>query len=314
MDTRKQILVNSLISFLQDELNGTGLDKEKKESLEVAIQCLETTFEVDGANIGEKVELLPLIKLKPKVTEEQITEAEKCKTRGNDFMKNSQYNEAIDEYTKAIDLNPNNAVYFCNRAAAYTRIMKDIDAITDCNEAIKLDPTYGKAYGRLGIAYSNLNKLELALDAYQTALRYDPTNAMYETNLKVAQERIHANQDSTTPASDARQIPDNFSQFMNNPNIINMASQILSDQNFHSMMSGLINNMSGPAGDGMPAAVETMLQAGQALAQRVVNEDPEFYNRVARNVQTGGQGDGDANPSAPNDSTQKPSDKDQGSA
>lgn len=68
--------------------------------------------------------------------------------------------------------------------------MKDLDAINDCNEAIKLDPTYGKAYGRLGIAYSNLNKCDLALQAYQTALKYDPTNTMYETNLKVAQERL----------------------------------------------------------------------------------------------------------------------------
>lgn len=71
--------------------------------------------------------------------------------------------------------------------------MKDLDAINDCNEAIKLDPTYGKAYGRLGIAYSNLNKCDLALQAYQTALKYDPTNTMYETNLKVAQERLRTN-------------------------------------------------------------------------------------------------------------------------
>lgn len=68
--------------------------------------------------------------------------------------------------------------------------MKDMAAINDCNEAIKLDPSYGKAYGRLGIAYSNLHKYDLAYKAYETALKFDPTNAMYETNLKVAQERL----------------------------------------------------------------------------------------------------------------------------
>lgn len=91
---------------------------------------------------------------------------------------------------RAIELNPYNAVYYCNRAAAYTRRTQDADAIIDCKEALKLDPTYGKAYGRLGIAYSNLNKYDLALTAYQTALKYDPNNAMYEANLKVAEQMV----------------------------------------------------------------------------------------------------------------------------
>lgn len=102
MDTRKQILVNSIISFLQGELSGNILNEEKKESLEVAVQCLETAFEVENQNNSEKVDLLSLITVKPKVevTEEQKAEAEEYKTKGNNFMKTSEYKEAIDEYTK----------------------------------------------------------------------------------------------------------------------------------------------------------------------------------------------------------------------
>lgn len=83
-------------------------------------------------------------------------------------------------------------MYYCNRAAAYTRLLKDREAIDDCKEAINLDPSYGKAYGRLGIAYSNLNKYDLALKAYEMALKYDPNNSMYETNLNVAKERLQS--------------------------------------------------------------------------------------------------------------------------
>lgn len=93
---------------------------------------------------------------------------------------------------RAITLNPTNAVYYCNRAAAYSRLEKHDEAIMDCKEAIRLDPTYGKAYGRLGIAYSNLNRFGDARIAYSKALELDPSNAMYEANLKLAEEKIYS--------------------------------------------------------------------------------------------------------------------------
>ena len=34
---------------------------------------------------------------------------------GNEFMKIDKYEEAIECYDKAIEINPANAVYFCNR-------------------------------------------------------------------------------------------------------------------------------------------------------------------------------------------------------
>ncbi|XP_050314564.1 small glutamine-rich tetratricopeptide repeat-containing protein beta-like [Anthonomus grandis grandis] len=317
MDSKKRILVNNVINFLRDELSGNSLSDEKKESLEVAIQCLETAFEVENGECIEKVDLLSLISEKQTVvvTEEQKAKAEEHKNKGNTLMKDGLYLEAIDEYTKAIEANPNNAIYYCNRAAAYTRLQKDQEAINDCNDAIKLDPTYGKAYGRQGIAYSNLNMLDRAVQAYQTALKYDPTNTIYETNLKVAQDRLIASGGGGEPQN--RQVMDQFSQFINNPEVINMASRILSDQNFDSMLSGLLGNMpSGGAGEGgMPATVETMLQAGQALAQRAANQDPEFYSRLMRNVQSApqgmqsGQGSGNSNNQTSEPSSEKKDDE-----
>lgn len=261
---KKQNLIACVINFLQDDLLNSNMNSEKKESVEVAIQCLETAYEIDmdiKTKIEtDKVDLLSLFPStnKDEITEEQIKEAEGFKNDGNSHMKNSEYEQAIIEYTNAIRLNPYNAVYYCNRAAAYSRLEKHMDAINDCKKAIQLDPCYGKAYGRLGIAYSNLNKYEDACKAYAQALKYDPNNPMYETNFKLAEEKMFASMESAAPPEHR---PLDISQFINNPNLINMATQMLSDSNFRSLMSRFMTtNQSGDSN------LDALIQAGQTLA------------------------------------------------
>lgn len=42
-------------------------------------------------------------------------EAERLKNEGNDLMKREKYEDALKNYTKAIQLDCKNPVYFCNR-------------------------------------------------------------------------------------------------------------------------------------------------------------------------------------------------------
>jgi small glutamine-rich tetratricopeptide repeat-containing protein alpha len=51
---------------------------------------------------------------------------------------------------RAIELDGRNAVYFCNRAAAHSKLNQHQFAIDDCKKAITIDPLYSKAYGRMG--------------------------------------------------------------------------------------------------------------------------------------------------------------------
>jgi hypothetical protein len=65
--------------------------------------------------------------------------------RASDFVK------SIAHYTEAIKRNPAEAaVYYCNRAAARTKLMDFNTALEDCNAALKQNPTYVKAFGRKG--------------------------------------------------------------------------------------------------------------------------------------------------------------------
>jgi DnaJ family protein C protein 7 len=74
--------------------------------------------------------------------------AEKLKNEGNTHYASKRYGEAIDLYTRAIELAPKNATYYGNRAAAYLVLSKHREALADSKMATSLDESYVKVnYG-----------------------------------------------------------------------------------------------------------------------------------------------------------------------
>ncbi|KAJ3251114.1 DnaJ sub C member 7 [Boothiomyces macroporosus] len=95
-------------------------------------------------------------------------EAEKYKDEANEFFKAQKYPEAIDLYSKAIEINPSVATFYSNRAAAYLNTGEFKKALNDCQQAISLDPTMVKAYFRAVKSNIHLGNLDEA--AYQLSL------------------------------------------------------------------------------------------------------------------------------------------------
>ena len=54
-------------------------------------------------------------------------------------------------FFRAIEIDSNNQVFYCNRAAAHSKMNNHYAAVEDCKRAIDMDPNYGKAYGRMGL-------------------------------------------------------------------------------------------------------------------------------------------------------------------
>ncbi|KAI9106712.1 hypothetical protein K1719_022240 [Acacia pycnantha] len=117
--------------------------------------------------------------------------AELLKSQGNKAMQSKKYPDAIDLYTCAIALCEENAVYYCNRAAAYTQIQKYTEAIQDCYKSIEIDPNYSKAYSRLGLAYYAHGNYRDAIDkGFRKALPLDPSNESIKENIRVAEQKL----------------------------------------------------------------------------------------------------------------------------
>lgn len=86
-------------------------------------------------------------------------------------------------YTEAINLDSTNAVLYSNRSAAYAKDEQYELALADATKAIELKPDWSKAYSRKGAALAYLDKYDEAIATYEQGLEIDPNNAQLKEGL-----------------------------------------------------------------------------------------------------------------------------------
>jgi len=89
-----------------------------------------------------------------------------------DVYKNNadeDYDRAIEDYNKAIALDPNYALAYARRGSAYDNKGQYDRAIEDYNKAIALDPNYAAAYNNRGLAYYKKGNMGRAISDFQKA-------------------------------------------------------------------------------------------------------------------------------------------------
>ncbi|KAF8272953.1 hypothetical protein EI94DRAFT_1783309 [Lactarius quietus] len=302
MSEKQERLVLSIIEFLNQSINDGTIREEDKEGLEVAVQCIGEAFGVDPEN-QEQVNRLSVkpatlqnifevyLKTKDKIgstaqpaastasadstsrSAEDKAAAEKHKQEGNAHMNGKRHDEAIDAYTRAIERDPSNPVYFSNRAAAHSSKADHLSAVVDAEKAIELDPKH---------AHYCIGDYSGAAAAYRRGLELEPNNAAMKTGLQNSEARITSDEDDAPPHEGA---PSNsppgagagaggladtlrnlggagdLAGMMNNPAMMQMAQQMMANGGLERLMSnpavasmmGRLNN-----GGGMPSMDELM--------------------------------------------------------
>jgi len=91
------------------------------------------------------------------------------KNRGNQHFRNGDTLKALEAYSKAIELEPRNAIYYSNRAAAYTFNNQFDKAVADAKVAVKVDENYAKGWVRLGVAQYSRGFYDKAMEAFESA-------------------------------------------------------------------------------------------------------------------------------------------------
>jgi len=98
------------------------------------------------------------------------------RNRGYAYFNKGEYDKAVNDFNKALEIDPNSKFDYHNRGAALGKIGKTDDAILDFNKAIKIDQNYGEAYYNRGIAYMQKDDLERAISDFDRAIKIDPDN------------------------------------------------------------------------------------------------------------------------------------------
>lgn len=89
--------------------------------------------------------------------------AEIYKHRGNAYYQKKQYPQAVNEFTKAIEVDHDYLEAYYNRGLAYYDLNLYYKAIVDFDMVLMLNSDVREAYFSRGLAYSKVNKLKLAL-------------------------------------------------------------------------------------------------------------------------------------------------------
>jgi tetratricopeptide (TPR) repeat protein len=114
--------------------------------------------------------------------------------RGAVYQRLESYELAIEDFNKAIRIDPEYAQSYFNRGILYEIVFGNTEAIVDYTEAIRLEPEYAKAYYNRGNCFFRMEEFEYALSDYTEVIRIDPEYANAYYNRGLIHEIVFGNQ------------------------------------------------------------------------------------------------------------------------
>ena len=151
---------------LEKELRNAGAD----DSLMAAIREKSPVIKI-SATPQPKTESSPVTVSTPKPPDYTFYQ-----NRANSSFVMGEYEAAITDYNKAIELNSKEPTIYFSRALAHFNNKSFTLAIADFDKVIELDPKEAMAYFKRGAALEKVGNFEKALGDYQKTVELDADN------------------------------------------------------------------------------------------------------------------------------------------
>jgi len=191
----------ALTTEIETELSKGGADKSLVEAIRVKSPMVKT------AAVKTEPEK-PQPKPSPKVIE-ALPDFGFYQKRADENIGRGEYDLAIVDYNKAVELNPKSVPAYFNRARAFYFKRDFAGAIESYGKVIELTPNDSVAFYNRAVAYEKMGDTLKAAEDYEKAIALDANNTPAKENLKKIRDAESAKKQAQPAPKTAAAVPAN---------------------------------------------------------------------------------------------------------
>jgi TonB family protein len=240
----------SLTPEIEKELQSTGADKILIDAIR------QKSLAAVAALVPPKP--VPTVAATPLPTPTPL-DAGFYKKRGSSYVAKGEFDLAVVDLDKVIEMKGDDASTYLNRGIAYSAKNRPDLAIGDFSKAVELDPMNSAAYFNRGSSYEKSGNIQKAIGDYQKVLDLDTNNEAAKTNL----HKLQAVQTKPEPKPVVPDNPPPAGPAANTPETVNV---------------GQINNAVRLAMPVYPAMARQMNIQGKVMVQVTLDEEGKIVS------------------------------------
>ncbi len=129
---------------------------------------------------------------------------------GVEFLMLEKYQEAVDNFTRFIEIDPNNAYVYKNRGIALMKLKEYGSAIKDFEKTKAIAPHLSGIHSNLGVAWYCKKEYEKAIENYSTELNRTPKESFLFFNRALCYAELDQNEKALEDLSQALELKPDF--------------------------------------------------------------------------------------------------------
>lgn len=247
----------SLTPEIEKELESTGAGSDLIGAIKRRSVIVKTTTVIEPK--------LPLKQPEPEKIEPAVPVLDFAfyKKSADENFRNGEFEKALENYGKAIELDSGNSSIYLNRALIFVKNKDYQSALRDYDRVIELDPTEIIAYSNRANVYEKNGDQLKAIDDYKKILEIDPKNISAINHLKrIEDERARAAEKQTAQTASPVNSPESADKSQNEP---------------------------APVGVKTEKAIPEFVELGQLGPLQAIELASPIYSQIAKNLNLTGQ-------------------------
>lgn len=136
---------------------------------------------------------------------------DELKAKGNACIQQKKYKEAIQLYSEALEVDPKSHTVYSNRSLAYSNLSEFDKALSDADRCIDISPNFARGYLRRAVACNGLGEHEKAMAAAEAGYKLRGSDSICRDSVSqwlVANKKVH--EDMIKKHLDEMGLPENI--------------------------------------------------------------------------------------------------------